>query len=363
MRTDTLKSTILYMTGNFPVGFLFSSLTNFKSSKSAKHNCNYRIILRGKFIWLFSLFLFLQNITHAGKPIKYEVQIRSDNDFFIPSLNRDQYYTYGQKFMFRKQIIVSDGFLLTFERLFKIRSGTHILTIELGQDAYTPGNPNATDFRSFDRPFAGWLYVSPSVAFVDEHKIITIGADAGVLGPNSYSGDVQNYFHRKISHDNELEGWEYQVPDGFGINLSAGFIKPLASLKFADVTTENTVKIGNQSTYLEMGGRIRIGRFNKHSNTISYHTVLLDDVYKTEFFLDFSNHFRFVGYNATIKHGQDENRLYEGREANNLQTHYSAGFNVGLKRFASSFRYHFAGGDFSDIHGHSYGSVDILFRI
>lgn len=343
--------------------FIFRRLVNLKSSELSKNTWKYKTSKRVTLIWLLLILLNIHYTVAAEIPIKYEVQIKSDNDFFIPSLNQDQYYTYGQKFMFRKQIDSNDEFLMTFDRLFKMRSGAHILTIELGQEAYTPGNPNAADYHQFDRPFAGWLYVSPSVSFIDKHRIITIGTDLGLLGPVSYSGKVQNYFHRRISHDKELSGWDYQIPNVLGINIFAGYIRPLANLKFAEVTSENMIKLGRQSTYLEMGGRIRIGRFNHHTNSVTYHTAMLNDEYKTEFYLDFSNHIRFVGYNATLNHDHNDEVEFAGRSVNNLQSHYSAGINIGLKRFASSFRYYLTGGDFSDIQGHSYGSVEITFRI
>lgn len=357
---------VYLLTNHYKSGkILFQKLLNpvyqsqkFKSKRSFSVSHFYNIL-----IWIIIIVTFTITRVSAFQQIKSEIQIKSDNDFFIPIRNQDHYYTYGQKIIYRKKLSTTNGFLMGMDQILNARKSEHIFEIEIGQEAYTPGNPNTIDSRNFDRPFAGWLYVSPKATLISERKIVTIEIEVGVMGPASFSGKIQNFFHENISHDDPLSGWQYQIQNKVGINIIATYILPLLHSKYVDLTMENNLKVGSQSTFIESGGRIRIGWFNAHDNSMSFHTNIAGKVFKPELFIDFSNHIRLIGYNATLNFPELERNENISQEINNLQSMYSLGFNFNVRRFGSSFRYHLVGGDFTNLNAHTYGSLDLFFRI
>ena len=90
----------------------------------------------------------------------------------------------------------------------------------LNMEAYTP---DVTDLnmQMQERPFAGWSYFEYKLGVAFDDKAIKAGIDIGILGPHSYAGNVQNWFHREITGDPTLSGWEDQIGDILGINSAS----------------------------------------------------------------------------------------------------------------------------------------------
>jgi len=84
-------------------------------------------------IILFILFIIFHNVAFADDDnIKNEIQIKSDNDFFIPLFGTDKYYTYGQKIIYRRRINNLNGMLLNLNRFFRFHGSTTIFEFEIG---------------------------------------------------------------------------------------------------------------------------------------------------------------------------------------------------------------------------------------
>lgn len=321
-----------------------------------------KVELKSITISIFLLFLFIGSpslLFGDNNPIKEEVQIKMDNDFLIPVANTDKYYTYGLKIFYRKRLDFGNGIFRDIDRIFHTLDGSNILEIELGQEAYTPGNFKDHEYYDYDRPFAGWLYLAAVLMFTSDDKFIRIGGEIGILGPYSAAGKVQNYFHEHISHDDVLEGWKYQIENNPGINFELEFNKTLIRTTHMDITMEHKLKFGTQALYYQGGGRIRIGKFNRISNSITYHTSLAGTIQESEIFIDFTSSLRFIGYNGTLQTGDSGNR---SGEINNINPIHSAGLNYNMNRFGASIRYYFMGGDLISLQPHRYGSVNLMFR-
>lgn len=298
----------------------------------------------------------------ADDGVKYEIQIKTDNDFFVPIVSTDQYYTYGQKFFYRRRMDYTNGLFLNLDKLFKSYGSIKIIEFELGQEAYTPGNFQNNDLNQYDRPFAGWLYIGSSISAVTNYKIIKIGVEVGVIGPASYAGKVQNFFHEQISHDAALEGWRYQIDNNVALNFKAEYYKPIIQKKYVDLTFENKLALGSQALYYQGGGRIRVGKFNPISSSITYNTTTSGKKFKTEFFIDFSSNIKFIGYNATLQQSENSNVYYLNKEVNNLLPVYSTSINLNTQHVGANLSFYFQGGDLISLNPHRYGSVNLFFR-
>lgn len=314
-------------------------------------------------IFLFFGFMLYPYQSSAGdNPIKEEIQIQADNDFLVPVVNTDKYYTYGLKFYYRKRLDYKNGIFRDLDRLFKTQGGSKILEIELGQEAYTPGNFKDHEYYDYDRPFAGRLYLGAVLTFVRGNKIIKAGSEVGILGPYSGAGKVQNYFHERISHDDVLEGWKYQIENNPDISFELEFHKTIVRHAHLDVTMEHKFKFGTQVLFYQGGGRIRIGKFNRISNSISYFTSLSSTVQKSEIFFDFTSSLRFIGHNGTLRSRENGTAFYRSTEMNNIIPFYSMAVNYNMNRFGASIRYYFKGGDLVSLEPHRYGSLNLMFR-
>ena len=298
----------------------------------------------------------------ADDGVKYEIQIKTDNDFFVPFGNTDKYYTYGQKFFYRNRIDNTNGFFLSLDRIFNSRGSIKIIEFELGQEAYTPGNFINNDFNQFDRPFAGWLYIGSYISSITDNKIIKIGVEIGVIGPASYAGKVQNFFHENISGGEILEEWQYQINNNIGFNFKAEYNRPIINQKYVDLTFENKLALGTQAVYYQGGGRIRIGRFNPMSSSIAYNTSISGKKFKSEFFIDFTSNLKFIGYNATLKQSEDQKVFFLNKQVNNLLPTYSASINFNTRHVGANLSYYFNGGDLITLDPHRYGSINLFFR-
>ena len=312
-----------------------------------------------------SIILLLTSIgyVHAGIRGNKELQIKTDNDFFVPFGNTDRYYTFGQKFIFRYREEKYHHFFQVPANLLALPDHQTIIRFEIGQEAYTPGNYENNLYSNYDRPFAGWTYFATSISYVFGHQIIRIGADAGVLGPASYAGQVQNYFHQQIINNAPLTGWQYQVENRVGVNLQATYHRSVATTKLADITWDNSAMAGSEAIYIKSGGTLRLGIFNPVGQTISYNTSITSGSFKQELFVALSADLKLTGYNATLQQSEGQKFFYQNKEVNNLTSNYSISINYNAKNFGIYYAYYVIGGDLENLRRHRYGSINLIFRL
>jgi lipid A 3-O-deacylase len=86
------------------------------------------------------------------------------------------------------------------------------LYFSIGQNMYTPSNIHRTDLIKEDRPYAGISYMAIGFLSRNQKRMDTIEIDAGIVGPHSYAGNVQNFFHRLFKNP-EANGWDNQLKD------------------------------------------------------------------------------------------------------------------------------------------------------
>jgi len=133
----------------------------------------------------------------------------------------------------------------------------------LGHSIFTPQDTERRNPDPNDRPYAGLLYGTVSLARDNGTSFTLFELQAGLIGPSALGRQVQNNFHDLIS-DNRSNGWRYQLRDEFvfGAVLSRTWRVPL--LQFAGLEVEAlpsaTASLGTLQTLGSVGGMIRIGQ-------------------------------------------------------------------------------------------------------
>jgi len=152
----------------------------------------------------------------------WEGQILSltwENDAIV---NRDKHYTQGAKIAY----LSSDDSLPNWaDHLSRHLPALGLSTqaqkfgLAVGQEIYTPGNLQAANLITNDRPYAGWLYasvalqrrgLSPAALPVTE----TFRLDLGVIGPESLAEATQKQWHGVPP-----KGWVNQLKTEPGLAL------------------------------------------------------------------------------------------------------------------------------------------------
>lgn len=133
----------------------------------------------------------------------------------------------------------------------------------LGHSIFTPQDTERRNPDPRDRPYAGLLYGTVSLARDNGTSFTLFELQAGLIGPSALGRQVQNNFHDLIS-DNRSNGWRFQLRDEFvlGAVLSRTWRLPL--LQFAGLEVEAlptaTAALGTLQTTAAIGGILRIGQ-------------------------------------------------------------------------------------------------------
>jgi hypothetical protein len=164
-----------------------------------------------------SFSLFAQEVEKSEKSDYRVLAFRVENDIYFS----DRYYTNGLKFSYTQ-----DG-----DDFFTSRLQFAVLKAIFGDDAQAyqsisiGQNMNVSSDRSIvnppddDRPYAGWLYASFGSHLARENSLDSLSISLGIVGPHSYAGDLQVWWHDLIGVDRPM-GWHNQIKDEFGFIVS-----------------------------------------------------------------------------------------------------------------------------------------------
>lgn len=186
---------------------------------------------------------------HSQERLEHEIEIHTDNDLF--AWNRtDRYYTYGLFAYFRKDILHNQWRDTFWGKWFRRAEG---LSVEIGTglEAYTPGPYDLEGYAIvYNRPFAGHAYVLVMPTWRYARSLLQLRGQVGLLGPATQAGEIQNWFHRTISNDPELQGWRNQIGNKPAINLVGTWIHPLFHLDWLEIVASPEVSLGNTFTHV-----------------------------------------------------------------------------------------------------------------
>ncbi len=219
--------------------------------------------------WMASEAFSSELTVGTKEPVYWGVQI--ENDLF--GSGDDRFYTNGIQIN-RMQRHTSPAWLkdwveaLPFFTVSDIKGGGY----SLGQKMFTPEDVEAVELVKNDRPYAGWLYWSTSVASLiknlpHERAMNAFELTLGVVGPSSQAGGVQNEFHKLIG--SELSnGWKNQLKDEPGVVATyvrkSEYFTPFDDGLAFSWSPHRVAALGNVYTYAGAGVMFRFGRHLKN---------------------------------------------------------------------------------------------------
>lgn len=321
-----------------------------------------------KYFWSFFFGIFLlcslsvsaQGLkTNKSNAYRHQIEIGTDNDFFVFFSDNDRDYTYGLNAAYRfapqKENFIS--------RIFPQKKA-FFHSIRASLEAYTPNYDFDTGVPTGERPFAGWLYGTFGTHYIFEQSIVNFKIDLGVLGPAASAEEIQNYFHRNISGDTPIKGWDRQIPNQLGVNLKAEYIRDFYTAGNFNFFGSAEVSLGNIDTYIFPKVQVRYGKFNPISETTSLKNTVLAPENTFEFFVQASVGAHFIAADATFQgnifSSRNDDRRLENIQAASFQGRFGAYATV--HRFAVAMVYYFDTGLIKSISTHSYVAITGSFR-
>lgn len=198
---------------------------------------------------------------NAAEPIN-RVSFMFDNDFFA---GHDMYYTHGWGLDW-SQSYSSYQWSKDVVSLFKgwgVTQSNHMVGFQLAQQFFTPEDRLDFEVIPDDRPYAGWLFTSGSVAGYSQKRADIFTMQIGLVGPSAGAEQTQNFFH-KLLGSKEVNGWHNQLKNELGIVLAYEqrrryLYEGLVLGSDADIITRLGGVIGNIHTYADVAVEARIG--------------------------------------------------------------------------------------------------------
>lgn len=283
-----------------------------------------------------------QNYTH-------EFEVGTSNDVFVWHTNTDRYYSYGVHLNYRKR---SDSTNI-LRRYFKHSNASH-QGIGVHMKAYTPGYLEGQE-DLVERPYAGWTYLEYQSSFSYIHSAWKVGLEIGVLGPHSYVGNFQNWFHREVSRDLTIDGWDDQIGDMLGVNLRLEYVRQLLHRKQWDLNVMIDNSIGNIFLYTEPAVLLRIGQFNAIGESVAKQNNLLKHTASKEFFLEASARLKLSLFNATIQRNIFKNEsLLKQDQINNAIFNAHVGLVYSKPKWVLKAIYFYSDGEITSNDNHFY---------
>ncbi|MFA5257924.1 MAG: lipid A deacylase LpxR family protein [Opitutales bacterium] len=93
------------------------------------------------------------------------------------------------------------------------------VSINIGQNMYTPADISTPDPDPMDRPYAGWLYIGFGFHNKTERWLDIIELNIGMVGPMSFAEETQKFIHRNLRGNIIPQGWDHQIGNEPSINL------------------------------------------------------------------------------------------------------------------------------------------------
>lgn len=307
---------------------------------------------------LLILLCFAARATAQENPgYRHQIELGTDNDFFIVYTSTDRYYTYGVNGTYRWRP-KKENFI---GRLFPEKNG-YYQSIGLNMEAYTPSYAGGNEHTDpMERPYAGWSYAELQATYAFEKSFLRLGLDLGVMGPDSQAGAFQNWFHA-LSGDSQLD-WSNQVGNLFGFNLRGRYAREIYGTRHFDIYGSADTSLGNIFTYIDPSIHFRVGRFNPVQRSVAAHNEILAGREDREFFFELSGGIRISGINATVQGDIFEGeRLFSQDEIENRVYHaHMALFYTG-RRFSYSLKYVYSSGEITENRGHRYAMLTAAYR-
>jgi len=308
---------------------------------------------------MFTTVCFSQEIENKEEHYQHQLNFGTDNDFFAVLTNKDRSYTFGVNAAYRF-IPEEENFV---SKIFGNKKAfLHDLSIHM--EAYTPNYDFDTGIPTGERPFAGWTYATLATQYMFEQSFIVFKTDVGVLGEISQAGDIQDWFHSKVSGDTVLQGWEDQIPNQLGVNLKMDYFRSIHRNGWYDVFGSVEASLGNVRTYVFPKLYVRVGKFNDITKTTSLNNSLFQSKKDIEYYVQASLGFKAIANDATLQGNifSDSNDTRTLDHIDHTTIHANFGGFAAYQRFNLGVLYHFNSGEIDSIKTHSYVSINLDYK-
>lgn len=243
------------------------------------------------------LFFACACLTHLSQAQEFKSQIgfKSDNDAYLAK-GQDKYYTNGLFISYRWAN-------KTQKQNTKLLKSIHQL--EIGQKMYNAQSGYIPDISYVDRPITAYLYAGASKQwFYTTENSLSLGAQIGVIGPAALGKQAQEFIHKLIGVY-APRGWEYQLNNEIGLNLTIGYTHFLqrSSSQKLDILLHSFANLGSTFSGLGTGFTLRSGKMNPFHSTAYTRSNLAASNPKDEFFFFAKPQLEYVAYDASIEGG------------------------------------------------------------
>jgi hypothetical protein len=250
------------------------------------------------------------NLQQAGPAYlpayRHEILGITENDNYTLQL-RDGYYTNGLMFTWNSALNTSRHKWYRGKNIKKVVQG-----IQIGQKIYNPVSFDRADVVAQDRPFAGYLFATydQRVAYANG-GLLQLSATLGTIGPNSFAGDVQSWYHGAINIY-PVEGWPTQVHNEASLNLGLLYSQSMmprpVERRHADIAWIAAANLGNAATNASAALLLRAGRMESNYNTVQWntrvsHNASVAPIHRSEIYFFVQPMLTAQAYNAVLQGG------------------------------------------------------------
>lgn len=296
-------------------------------------------------------------VIKAQKPdnsVNYQVVLATDNDYFITFDRTDKYYTYGLHAHFNWRAHKKP-------LLFK-NSTEWFHTASFDLKAFTPDKEKVNSEETL-RPFAGWTFGTYEQTYLFNQNSFSLGMEAGVIGPASGVAGLQNWFHTEIRDLEKVEGWDTQIDNFIGVNLTARYQRLLWLKEYFQIVTDTKASLGNVNIYLEPTISFLAGILNEPNRSISTENSVLGEKDNIELFFKFNIGFKLMGYDATLQGNLFQNeKPLDFSTVNHFSYYVAPSIQAMYKRLFAFFELRYMRGEIKTINNHHYGRICLGYR-
>ena len=252
-----------------------------------------------KFLVVVAILLLPAFSLHAQqKNYQNEAGFQTDNDAYLAQ-GSDRYYTNGLFLYFRHALQTDTAEARLFGKT---------LGFEAGQKMYNPQSAFIPAAFYVDRPFAAYLYLGSTLQYLYKNEsALKLGLQLGVTGPAALGQQAQQFVHKLLGFY-PPEGWQYQIRNNIGVNLSGNYDKLFFRTNWFDLSGNAYANLGTTFTGAGAGLMLRFGAFNPLYHSVSTSGLVaknrvIKEAHRREFFFYLKPTINYSGYDATVQGG------------------------------------------------------------
>lgn len=284
------------------------------------------------------------------KNIRHEVVIQNDNDVYLLT-SQDRYYTNGININYRLGL-----------RSDTSRLKNRVLDIEFGQKMYNGINLYTTKSLQWDRPFAGYLYLSGELnQFYNDDQVLSLKVELGQVGPLAKGKEVQQVIHQ-VFKMYEVSGWDQEISNAFGVDLGVKYQKLIyrSINNNFEISGVSSSTLGMNHINAHVGLPIRWGSLRSFSHSVFTKGHVQSRRNDRELFLYYVPAVYFNGYNATIQGGLGHQDINKGQyQIEKILYSHKIGFMLANGRSSLGLSYVFQSREAKEMlyKTHQYGTI------